>query len=630
VSVAGLSSRRRRIIIIAAVVVVVAVVVAAVVIFVNSGSNASGADDGGDNPKLSAQDVATEFLDALGQGAASQAGPITDDPAGATGDIKTAFDSLKPQLVSATDVKVSTKNATATVTYTLTWNFGQGHTWSDPSSFAMKQDKTGTWLVTWLPAILAPKLQPGDQLKRSDSTQATAPTVLSGDGTPLLASTQVTAVTVNPSAGGDIQQTAAKLSAALSQFDSTITTQSIVTQAASGSSFVLVNLRQSDYDKVKAQLSGMAGVTFPEKTELLGPTKNFAAAILPTIRNVASGQTTQGTQSGPLTVYIQNADGSPGDTVYTTAAPGSTISTATTINTSLNIRLQTAAEAALNTVSQQGMAVIIQPSTGKILAVADNAAASSANLNPLTGLYPPGSTFKIVTAATALSQGKITPQTSVACPGTTSIEGRTISNEDKFDLGTTSITTAFARSCNTTFSQVATQLGPNDLPAMAKQFGIGVDYRIPNITTNTGHIPADADTLARGEDGFGQGQDQVSVFAMALAAATAEHGSTPVPSLIAGQTTQSDTSPTSIGSSTMSSLKTLMRAVVTSGTATAVAHVSPAVYGKTGTAQFGDGSHSHGWFVGYQGDMAFAFLVVDGGSSLAAVQVTNSFFANGG
>ena len=73
-----------------------------------------------------------------------------------------------------------------------------------------------------------------------------------------------------------------------------------------------------------------------------------------------------------------------------------------------------------------------------------------------------------------------------------------------------------------------------------------------------------------------------------------------------------------------------MRAVVTSGTATDVARVSPPVYGKTGTAQFGDGSHSHGWFVGYQGDMAFAFLVIDGGSSKVAVQVANSFFANGG
>jgi cell division protein FtsI/penicillin-binding protein 2 len=630
VSVAGLSSRRRRVIIIAAVVIIIAVVVAAVVIFVNSGSNASGADDGGDNQQLSAQDVATEFLDALGEGSASQAGSETDNATEASDVIQTTLGALKLHGVGATGIKVVTKNTTATVSYTLSWNFGEGHVWTEPTGFAMKQDKTGKWQVTWSPALLAPQLQSGDLLKLSSSAASVVtPTVLSGDGTPLLAPTQVIAVTLTSSAAGDLQETAAKLSAALNQFDSTITTQSIVSQASSGASAVIINLRQSDFDKVKAQISGLPGVTLPAKTELLGPTKNFASAILPTIRNVASGQSTQTSPAGTVTVYVQKADGSTGDTLYSTAPP-STAGPTTTINTSLNIKLQTAAEAALSTVSQQGMAVIIQPSTGKILAVADNAAASSANLNPLTGLYPPGSTFKIVTAATALSQGKITPQTPVACPGTTSIEGRTIANENQFNLGTTSVTTAFARSCNTTFSQVATQLGPNDLPAMAKQFGIGVDYQIPNITTNTGHIPAETDTLARGEDGFGQGQDQVSVFAMALVAASAEHGSTPVPSLIAGETTQSDASPKPIGSSTVSSLKTLMRAVVTSGTASALAHISPAVYGKTGTAQFGDGTHSHGWFVGYQGDMAFAFLIVDGGSSSVAVQVANSFFNNGG
>ena len=48
-------------------------------------------------------------------------------------------------------------------------------------------------------------------------------------------------------------------------------------------------------------------------------------------------------------------------------------------------------------------------------------------------------------------------------------------------------------------------------------------------------------------------------------------------------------------------------------------------FGKTGTAQFGDGTHSHGWFVGYRGTMAFAVLVVDGGSSKAAVAVSGTF-----
>ena len=617
-SVAGLAGRKRLIVIIAAIVVVIIVVVAAVLVFVNSGSSASSSD----SSPMSRRDVANEFLDALVEDSATDAGQDTTDPTDATTAIKQAHDALKPTTLTTSNLTVGAK----TVSYTLNWGFGPNQTWSDPSSFTMSQDKGGNWKVDWSPSILTPKLRANDQLARGDAGSQTAlPTVLGSDGSTLLAPTPVISVTLNPSAGGDLQQTAARLGAALNQFDSTITAQSIMAQAGSGNSTVIVNLRQSDFDKVKAQISGLTGVTFPSKTQLLGPTKNFGSAILPAIRGYASGQGT--TQNVPLTVSIDHADGAPSEVVYS-SAPGASGATPGTINTSLSAKLQTAAETALGNMSHEAMAVAIQPSTGKILAVAENSAASSAGDNPLTSLYPPGSTFKIVTASAAFNQGKLTPQSSVACPGTTSIEGRTIQNETQFDLGTTSVTTAFARSCNTTFSQVAAGLGADDLPTTAKLFGIGVDYDIPNITTNTGKVVSDSDTLARAEDGFGQGTDLVSVFGMALVAATAAHGSTPVPSLIAGQNTTSDTAPKQLSGSTVSSLKTLMRAVVTSGTASDLAGISPAVYGKTGTAQFGDGSHSHGWFVGYQGDVAFAFLVVDAGSSSVAVNVAHQFLAN--
>jgi cell division protein FtsI/penicillin-binding protein 2 len=70
----------------------------------------------------------------------------------------------------------------------------------------------------------------------------------------------------------------------------------------------------------------------------------------------------------------------------------------------------------------------------------------------------------------------------------------------------------------------------------------------------------------------------------------------------------------------------MMREVVTAGTARALAG-SGEVYGKTGTAQFGDGTRSHGWFVGYRGDLAFAVLVVDAGSSAPAVQTAARLLA---
>jgi cell division protein FtsI/penicillin-binding protein 2 len=67
--------------------------------------------------------------------------------------------------------------------------------------------------------------------------------------------------------------------------------------------------------------------------------------------------------------------------------------------------------------------------------------------------------------------------------------------------------------------------------------------------------------------------------------------------------------------------------VVTDGTATALAGLGD-VRGKTGTAQFGDGSHSHGWFAGYRGDLAFAVLITDSGGSGVAVQATARFLSS--
>jgi cell division protein FtsI/penicillin-binding protein 2 len=65
--------------------------------------------------------------------------------------------------------------------------------------------------------------------------------------------------------------------------------------------------------------------------------------------------------------------------------------------------------------------------------------------------------------------------------------------------------------------------------------------------------------------------------------------------------------------------------VVTSGTAAGVGF-PPGVFGKTGTAQFGNGTQAHGWFIGYRGDLAFAVLVEGGGTGAdSAGPVANAF-----
>ena len=106
---------------------------------------------------------------------------------------------------------------------------------------------------------------------------------------------------------------------------------------------------------------------------------------------------------------------------------------------------------------------------------------------------------------------------------------------------------------------------------------------------------------------------------MALAAATVAAGKTPVPTLIEGHQTKVDGARTPISQKMLDGLRPMMRLVVTNGTAKDISGFGD-VRGKTGEAEFSGGSHS--WFAGYRGDMAFAALIVGGGSSEYAVRMT--------
>ncbi|KOX21645.1 hypothetical protein ADK67_26350 [Saccharothrix sp. NRRL B-16348] len=296
---------------------------------------------------------------------------------------------------------------------------------------------------------------------------------------------------------------------------------------------------------------------------------------------------------------------------------------AKSVTVTLDPKTQAAAQVAVDQVGgQAAMLVALQPSTGEILAVAQNAATGNDPL-ALYGHYEPGSTFKVVTATAALTGGLATADTPVACPGKATIGTRQITNDDSFELGTVPLHRAFAASCNTSFSQLAADMPATALPQAAAYFGLTSDFTVAGITTNTGKIPPAESVPARVEAGIGQGEMQATPFGMALVAATVANGRTPVPQLIREIPTEGQ-APAALPGGVANALRSMMGEVVTGGTARELAGYG-GVRGKTGTAQFGDGTQSHGWFIGYRGDLAFAVLVVNGGSSKVAVAATGTF-----
>jgi len=298
------------------------------------------------------------------------------------------------------------------------------------------------------------------------------------------------------------------------------------------------------------------------------------------------------------------------------------------VRTSIVMRDQIAASAAVRAAATTKPIdlVAIQPSTGRVLAVIDRPGGFD---RALQGVFPPGSTFKVVTAS-ALSGTGLKPASTVQCPAQVNIGGRIFHNFDNEQLGTTNFQTAFAVSCNSTFAALATQrLNGATLTSSANTFGfnsqpnLGIPATLGKFTTP--HTPVD---LAA--DAFGQGTDLVNPLSEAAMAAAVENGTWRPPQLVLSPAPAQTAHPQALSPTVLATLRPMMRAVVTVGTA---AHVGfPAgVFGKTGTAEFGSGANppSHAWFVGYRGDLAFAVLVEGGGVGAdASAPIANAFLRN--
>ncbi|MEU5408881.1 penicillin-binding transpeptidase domain-containing protein [Nocardia asteroides] len=542
------------------------------------------------------QTVSEAFAAALSSGDAAAAAALTDAPERALPALTTLFDNL-----GRTDtVRVATAGDGA-FTLESTWKLGpDGRNEWTYSSTGTAVDTDG-WKIAWNPATVAPGLELGP-LGYSPVYPKPA-RVLDSSGGDLMTQQVVTLVNLAPDA--DLPAVAGLLAA----HGVTEATLHADLAAAQGKPVTAVALREADIAPVQQALTGVRGVTLAPQTRLLTVDKTLAG---PTTAGLAELWQQQADKAAGWAVRAQTAEG-------TQRVAGPDAAPTADIASTVDIDLQNAAEAALTPLTQPAAIVALRPSTGEVLAVAQNAPADAQGPIALTGLYPPGSTFKTVTVSAALQAGGVTVDTVLPCPGRATIEGRTIPNDDGFDLGQVPLHTAFARSCNTTMAELGVRLPADGLTAAAAQLGLGVDYVTPGLTTVTGKVPSAPNPAQRVESSIGQGTVTASPFGMALVAASLAHGSAPAPSIVRGQPGTADRTAAPVPATVTSQIETMMAETVTAGTATALRDI-PGLLGKTGTAEYLDDEHAHGWFVGIDGDLAFAVFVADAGSSGPAVE----------
>jgi len=246
---------------------------------------------------------------------------------------------------------------------------------------------------------------------------------------------------------------------------------------------------------------------------------------------------------------------------------------------------------------------------------------------PTSGLYPPGSAFKVVVAGAALETGIVTPDSVYDCAGELLVHGYTIYDFARKTHGELTFSQALVVSCNITFAQVGLKLGASRFTHYAEAFGWNkpIPFDLPTEPSKTQN-PSSMDPVQLASASFGQGQDLATPLQMAQVAATvANDGAVMRPYLVdqiqdyngkiieqfgAKRLNQA------ISKETADTLTEMMVKVVDGGTGTAAQLDGVSVAGKTGTAEV-EGQDPHAWFICFapanDPRIALAVLVEHGG-----------------
>ncbi|MEV6422890.1 penicillin-binding transpeptidase domain-containing protein [Streptomyces sp. NPDC051662] len=321
--------------------------------------------------------------------------------------------------------------------------------------------------------------------------------------------------------------------------------------------------------------------------------------------------------------YGDDAGGTPGVELVlrsdTESAPDETLltlskGTAGRLTTTLDARVQAAAEQAVKKYSEASVAAV-KPSTGEILAVANNR--KDGWNAAMLGRQAPGSTMKIVTAAMLLEKGLVAADRAAECPKDAMYQGRTFTNLDGFSIAGGTFTQSFARSCNTAFVKLIDDTKDDAaLKAETEEvFGIGLDNWKTGVASFDGSVPAATGGEAAAQY-IGQGTVQMNVLNMASITATAKNGSFKQPVIVPRSLDdrQLATAARSLPYNVASQLRGMMRVTATSGTAAnAMSGLGGDKGAKTGSAEVDGQATSNSWFTGYQNDLAAAAVVQAGG-----------------
>ncbi|MEU6207585.1 penicillin-binding transpeptidase domain-containing protein [Micromonospora musae] len=559
-----------------------------------------------------------------------------------------------PTLRRQGDAKITADTATAGIR--IEWTLQGDTRWAYDRQVRLAHGDDGQWQVIWEPQLVQEQLTKGDRLGLRRDTGARAG-VLDAAGRPIVAPRPIVRVGVQPNQVSDVPGLVKKLDSAFRAIRPVIVPAvdladlpKRLSEADPGAFVEVVTLRDEAYRQIKSRIYDLPGTKFQSDKADLAPTREFARALLGSVdpaqaddlaahpeKYLAGDLVGHGGLQGR---YDDRLRGRPGFTVLIKrpGEDGTLVPTGKEVfhhepqpgqplKTTLDVAVQNAADGALRAQPQRSALVAVRISDGAVLAAANGPGPAGENL-AFDAQVPPGSTFKMVSALGLLDRGAVTPETTVKCDKTFTVDGRSFKNSDNFALGAVPFRTDFAKSCNTAFAALAPKLGGDGLAVAGRSLGLEGQWDL-GVDAFTGKVSANGSPAEQAAASFGQGTTLVSPLALAAATAAVARGHFAQPKLLLDPAPAKAAPPGQpLKPESVQAVRAMMREVVTVGTASALKDVpGQPVHGKTGTAEYDNNpAHTHAWFVGWQGDVAFAVFVEKGGASTAsAVPIAERF-----
>lgn len=535
-----------------------------------------------------------------------------------------------PVKVTVEDVKENDDKATATLK--SVWSLGDA-TWEYKTT-AQLEFADDVWAVKWNPEIVAPDLAADDRL-RLQTKQAPRADILGAGDKPLVTARSVKQVGIDKSRITGDPTSSAKQLAELLGIDVAAYVKRVKDSGPQAFVIGLV-IRDGSNDSLgESQLAGIPGAVQIPAELPLAPSRSFGQPMLGVVGEATAeivdkskGGVAPGDMvglSGLALRYDSQLRGTHGVSVEAVSAANNAeprvLFTAEAkpgkpLRTTIDLKLQGAADDILSAVKPASALVAIRPSSGQILALSSGPGGTGAD-TAAAGRYAPGSTFKLVSSLALLRAG-LTPSSKVPCTPSITVDGRKFTNYSDYPssaIGDIPLRKAVANSCNTAMIAMRDKAPQPELADAAAALGLGPDLDL-GYPAFLGSVPDKSSGTDRAASMIGQGRIEASPLAMAVVAASIAKGERVAPSLLADKPTKPAAASTKpLTAPEAKRLKELFRAVVTEGSGAFLADVPGApVSAKTGTAEYGTKTppRTHVWMIATQGDLAVAVFVADG------------------